>query len=128
MRSRLIIVIVIVISVISVFFMPTFKIGSFPFFNSLPKTSGRKTFDQYDRGYEYAHNRDGYIVKVGDHTAIMKLYGEEDQLMRITDEKGLEGDVILKKEIIEWSYEDNDTLLLTVLENEEQKLLRYPLK
>ena len=98
------------------------SVNMFPqivFMNPLIKTDSR-LFSTILVGEEYAQNRDGYMLKVSDHIAVMKLYNDLDEVLWIDNPKndGLNGELILKAEIIDYHQESYGLSLL--VDNGEQ--------
>ena len=87
-----------------------------------------KVFADTPVGSEYAWNRDGYIVKISDRIAVMKLFGEEDELILVTDpySADFQYTVLDKAEVVRWKEEDGQ-LILTVSEKGKETERAYDL-
>ena len=74
------------------------------------------TFQETEVGAEYARNRDGYIIKLSDHLGIMKLHGEDDELIYIKNplSNGMSYRTVLKAEINDWRIDSESVLRLTI--------------
>ena len=86
-------------------------------------SSERKAFREAGINSEFAWNRDGYIVKVSEHMAIMKLNDDTDEIILVDDPDSTDfrWKVLLKREISGWEIQDNDVLRITVIENGTEK-------
>ena len=90
-------------------------------------SSASRRFSDYLVGQEYAVNRDGYIIKISDHVAIMTLYSEPDEVMYIhnTDGDGLQGETIIKHDVEDYII-NSENITIIINDNEERQAIIIP--
>lgn len=87
-----------------------------------------KTFANTKRDDIFMKNSEGYIIKVSDHMAIMKLNNEDDELLLVEDpdRQDFVWKTIMKAEIQEWEI-TNNTLIMIIIEQDKEKTVAYSL-
>ena len=72
---------------------------------------------------EFMSNRDGYVVKVSEQHAIIKLYDELDELVLIDDAESvatyISWSVIMREEFVRWWINENSLHLIYLEEGQE---------
>ena len=112
------------IAMIALLFYYTIKINNYTRDNIISKT-----FANTKRDDIFMKNREGYIIKVSDHMAIMKLNNEDDELLLVEnpDRQDFVWKTVMKAEIQDWKTTEDNTLEMIVVEHDEEKTVLYSL-
>ena len=112
------------IAMIALLFYYTIKINNYTRDNIISKT-----FANTKRDDIFMKNREGYIIKVSDHMAIMKLNNEDDELLLVEDpdKQAFVWKTVMKAEIQEWNVTNDNTLTMIIIERDKEKTVTYSL-
>ncbi len=88
-----------------------------------------KTFSNTKNDDIFMENREGHIIKVSDHIAIMKLINEDDELLLVEDpdRQDFVWKTLMKAEIQGWKTTEDNTLEMMIVEHDKEKTVLYSL-